>query len=69
MIYAEPQAHDRMGEKLKSPDKEPGFVRVIRYKNKDDEIFEGETRAFSLKDSDGNVTAHVGLIRQKEPAE
>ncbi|MCF8044729.1 MAG: PAS domain S-box protein [Desulfarculaceae bacterium] len=65
-IYAEQQEHVRMGESLQQQNPEGGFIKIVQYKKKDETVFPGETSAFHLKDSNGDVRAFVGLIREKQ---
>jgi len=64
-IYAEQKEHAGMGESLHKQNPEGGFIKTIQYKKKDGTVFPGETSAFHLMDSNGNVRAFVGLIREK----
>ena len=64
-IYAEQQEHVRMGESLQKQNPEGGFIKTVQYRKKDGTVFPGETSAFHLKDSSGNIRAFVGLIRAK----
>jgi PAS domain S-box-containing protein len=64
-IYAEQKEHAGMGESLKQQNPEGGFIKTIQYKKKDGTVFTGETSAFHLLDSSGDIRAFVGLIREE----
>ncbi len=62
-LYADDKEYREMGKYLKKREEESGFSKVIAYKKKNGSTFFGETSAFSLKDSNGQIKAFVGLVR------
>jgi len=63
MIYESDEEFVAMGRELQANIADPNFVQTIRYRTKTGGVFPGETNAFYLTDSLGEVVGFIGLIR------
>ena len=57
------QQFEELGEAIKSHYGDKPFNYTVNYKRKDGSVFPGETGVFYLRDTRGNVTGLIGLIR------
>ncbi len=62
-LYSDERQFQEMGKAIKDHRGEKNFVYTVNYKKKSGEIFPGETGVFYLKDTDGNISGMIGLIR------
>ncbi|MCF7797511.1 MAG: PAS domain S-box protein [Lentisphaeria bacterium] len=62
-VYQNPDEFETMGAELRKHMDELGFVTTIHYKKKSGDSFVGETSAQYIRDSKGNVTGFLALIR------
>ncbi len=62
-VYDDPEEYQRLGEEIKHNFSSDSFFFTVNYTKKSGEVFPGETNVFYLRDSDGNITGLIGLIR------
>ncbi|HCW93462.1 MAG TPA: hypothetical protein DHM44_07250 [Flexistipes sinusarabici] len=62
-VYENMQQFEELGEAIKSHYGDEPFNYTVNYKRKDGSVFPGETGVFYLRDTQGNVTGFIGLIR------
>lgn len=62
-IYENEEQFLELGKALKDNFGDYPFQYTVNYKRKDGSVFPGETAIFYLKDSEGNTTGFIGLIR------
>jgi len=63
-IYENTEQFEELGAQIKEHiDDNSPFSYAVNYKRKDGSVFPGETAVFYLKDSNGNTSGFIGLIR------
>jgi PAS domain S-box-containing protein len=62
-LFNDAEQYENHGKSIKSHVQEPSFLYTVTYRKKSGEVFTGETSVFYLKDSHGEVSACIKLIR------
>ncbi len=71
IVYEDEDEFKNLGDKIRRTDNS-AFLFTVYYQKKNGEVFPGETKVFSLKDGNEQLTGYIGLIRditEKQKAE
>jgi PAS domain S-box-containing protein len=63
VLYESKAEFEQMGEEIRRHIGDPSFTYTIEYRKKSGQVFPGETSAYYLRDSEGEITGFIGVIR------